>query len=134
MRAAGPRRRPNALRSLAILLQPACGHRASRRGLALTERAVETHENWLEQHRYLNMDDLREHKKEGLRSSCTCPDHAETGQKCKHIYAVEHMLRDTTLIPALREPPNQDVGLAGHLGLADDPSCRVDNAQARAFQ
>ena len=23
--------------------------------------AVETHENWLEQHRYLNMDDLREH-------------------------------------------------------------------------
>jgi hypothetical protein len=26
-------------------------------------------------------------------SSCTCPDHAETGQKCKHIYAVEHMLR-----------------------------------------
>ena len=29
--------------------------------------AVEAHENWLEQHRYLNMDDLREHKKEGLR-------------------------------------------------------------------
>jgi putative transposase len=29
--------------------------------------AVETHENWLEQPRYLNMDDLREHKKEGLR-------------------------------------------------------------------
>src|SRR5438132_14435313 len=27
--------------------------------------AVETHENWLEQHRYLNMDDLREHKKGG---------------------------------------------------------------------
>src|ERR1700726_1486487 len=26
--------------------------------------AVETHENWLEQHRYPNMDDLREHKKE----------------------------------------------------------------------
>jgi hypothetical protein len=23
--------------------------------------AVETHENWLEQHRYLNMDDLREY-------------------------------------------------------------------------
>src|SRR5882762_504121 len=31
--------------------------------------AVETHENWLEQHRYLNMDDLREHKKEALRSA-----------------------------------------------------------------
>ena len=30
--------------------------------------AVETHENWLEQHRYLNMDDLREHKKEALRT------------------------------------------------------------------
>jgi transposase-like protein len=29
--------------------------------------AVETHENWLEQHRYLNMDDLREHQKEQLR-------------------------------------------------------------------
>ena len=29
--------------------------------------AVETHENGLEQHRYLNMDDLREHKKEALR-------------------------------------------------------------------
>jgi len=29
--------------------------------------AVETHENWLEQHRYLNMDNLREHKKEVLR-------------------------------------------------------------------
>src|SRR6516225_9514632 len=29
--------------------------------------AVETHENWLEQHRYLNRDDLREHKKEALR-------------------------------------------------------------------
>ena len=29
--------------------------------------AVETHENWLEQHRYLNMDDLREHKKEAVR-------------------------------------------------------------------
>jgi transposase-like protein len=29
--------------------------------------AVETHENWLEQHRYLNMDDVREHKKEALR-------------------------------------------------------------------
>jgi len=29
--------------------------------------AVETHESWLEQHRYLNMDDLREHKKEALR-------------------------------------------------------------------
>jgi len=29
--------------------------------------AVETHENWLEQHRYLNMDDLHEHKKEALR-------------------------------------------------------------------
>ena len=28
---------------------------------------VETHENWLEEHRYLNMDDLREHKKEALR-------------------------------------------------------------------
>ena len=29
--------------------------------------AVETHENWLEQHRYLNMEALREHQKEQLR-------------------------------------------------------------------
>jgi hypothetical protein len=36
-------------------------------GAAAQALAVETHENWLEQHRYLNMDDLREHKKEALR-------------------------------------------------------------------
>jgi hypothetical protein len=35
--------------------------------------AVETHENRLEQHRYLNMDDLREYKKEVLRL-CPTPD------------------------------------------------------------
>ena len=29
--------------------------------------AVEAHENWLEQHCYLNLEDLREHKKEQLR-------------------------------------------------------------------
>lgn len=31
--------------------------------------AVETHENWLEDHRYLNMDDLTEHKKSNLRQA-----------------------------------------------------------------
>src|SRR5271166_364368 len=31
--------------------------------------AVETHENWLEAHRYLNMNDLREHKKTNLRKA-----------------------------------------------------------------
>jgi putative transposase len=31
--------------------------------------AVETHENWLEAHRYLNMDDLKEHKKTQLRQA-----------------------------------------------------------------
>ena len=30
-------------------------------------RAVETHANWLEAHRSLNKDELREHKKEALR-------------------------------------------------------------------
>jgi hypothetical protein len=34
-----------------------------------TTLTVETHENWLEQYRYLNMDDLREHKKEALRGA-----------------------------------------------------------------
>ena len=29
--------------------------------------AIETHEDWLEQHRYVNMDDLLEHKNEALR-------------------------------------------------------------------
>ena len=31
--------------------------------------AVETHENWLEAHRYLNMNDLKEHKKANLRQA-----------------------------------------------------------------
>ncbi len=31
--------------------------------------AVETHENWLEAHRYVNMNDLREHKKTDLRKA-----------------------------------------------------------------
>jgi len=31
--------------------------------------AVETHENWLDAHRYLNMNDLREHKKTHLRQA-----------------------------------------------------------------
>jgi transposase-like protein len=31
--------------------------------------AVETHENWLEAHRYLNMNDLREHKNTDLRKA-----------------------------------------------------------------
>jgi putative transposase len=36
-------------------------------GKGVRALAVETPENWLEQHRYLNMDDLREHKKAALR-------------------------------------------------------------------
>jgi len=31
--------------------------------------AVETQENWLEAHRHLNMDDLKEHKKSTLREA-----------------------------------------------------------------
>ena len=31
--------------------------------------AVETHENWLEANRYLNMDDLRELKKSQIRQA-----------------------------------------------------------------
>ncbi|MER8760116.1 hypothetical protein NKH69_31550 [Mesorhizobium sp. M0976] len=34
----------------------------------LESQAVEIHENWLEATRYLNMDHLREHKKESLRA------------------------------------------------------------------
>ena len=32
--------------------------------------AVETHENWLEAHRYLNMNDLKEHKKTEFSQGC----------------------------------------------------------------
>jgi transposase-like protein len=31
--------------------------------------AVETHENWMEANRYINMDDLKEHKKLALRQA-----------------------------------------------------------------
>jgi hypothetical protein len=31
--------------------------------------AVETHENWLEQPRYLNLEELREHKRLSLRQA-----------------------------------------------------------------
>ena len=34
-----------------------------RQGLSVSAIAVETHENWLEAHRYLNMNDLRELKR-----------------------------------------------------------------------
>ena len=45
--------------------------RATRRCARPVVRAlcVETHENWLEAHRYLNMDYLRELKKEALRNA-----------------------------------------------------------------
>jgi putative transposase len=35
--------------------------------------AVETHGNWLEQHRYLNMEELREHQKTHHEVSCLSP-------------------------------------------------------------
>lgn len=28
-----------------------------------------------------------------IKQSCTCPDHAENGHKCKHIYAVEYTIK-----------------------------------------
>ena len=40
--------------------------------------AVETHENWLEQHRCLNMDDLREHKTK--QKQCAVPPDLRPGQ------------------------------------------------------
>jgi transposase-like protein len=36
--------------------------------------AVKTHENWLKAHRYLNMDDLREHKKDQRAKPLSQPD------------------------------------------------------------
>jgi len=32
------------------------------------------------------------------QSSCTCPDHKETGFKCKHQWAVEYMVRRETAV------------------------------------
>ena len=43
-----------------------CGVTPARPMWRLTNSSMAL-ENWLEQHRYLNMDDLREHKKEALR-------------------------------------------------------------------
>lgn len=40
--------------------------------------------------------------------SCTCLDHAETGQRCKHIFAVEHLLRNRP-------------GSSGVMATQDDP-------------
>jgi putative transposase len=37
--------------------------------ICMSWRAVETHENWLEAHRHLNMNDLKEHKKTQLRQA-----------------------------------------------------------------
>jgi putative transposase len=42
--------------------------------------AVETHENWLEAHRYLNMNDLEEHKK---TNSAKPPSQPEMAAICR---------------------------------------------------
>ena len=43
--------------------------RSPRRGRLVRALEVETYENWLEAHRYLNMEDLKEHKKDQLREA-----------------------------------------------------------------
>jgi transposase-like protein len=50
-------------RKVKAITEELCGHPNGDSCLRLVRAlAVETHENWLEQHRYLSMDDLREHK------------------------------------------------------------------------
>ena len=46
--------------------------------------AVETHENWLEAHRYLNMHDPREHKKAHLAKPPKQPIHDRPLQNLTH--------------------------------------------------
>jgi hypothetical protein len=41
--------------------------------------AVEMHKNWLEAHRYLEMDDLREHKKEESTQTMSLPRSRDRG-------------------------------------------------------
>ena len=45
--------------------------------------AAETHENWMEASRYINMDDLREHKKPALRQR------SQLFQVCQRTAATE---------------------------------------------
>lgn len=44
--------------------------------------------------------------------SCTCPDHQDTGERCKHIFAVEHLLRggdEAGSVPAPAPTPPKPV-------------------------
>jgi Transposase, Mutator family len=62
-------------------------------------RALETHENWLEAHRYLNMEDLKEHKKSALRKAASpafsatplaeLDAHNQCRKSCKQAEAVQ---------------------------------------------
>jgi hypothetical protein len=35
---------------------------------------------------------------------CNCPDHEETGERCKHLYAVEFVMRRVRWTPIMRQP------------------------------
>ena len=49
--------------------------------------AVEIHENWLGAHRYLNMDELREHKKESaVRGLNRSPCHRHRDPFCRRCW------------------------------------------------
>ena len=61
-----PRQRHKHLKSTKVVPSFPNPESCLRLGRALT---VETHENWMEANRYLNMDDLREHKKLTLRKA-----------------------------------------------------------------
>jgi hypothetical protein len=66
-----PHRRPPANPSTAIESQQTqpIQHLPGQTLRLVRALCIETHENWLEAHRYLNMDYLRELKKEALRKA-----------------------------------------------------------------
>ena len=50
-------------------------------------------ENWLVPSQSVETKDYRVNVR---NQSCTCPDHTETGFKCKHLFAVEFMMKRET--------------------------------------
>src|ERR1051326_8302585 len=55
-----------------------------------------------------------------VKQTCTCPDHAESGHKCKHIYAVEFTVKREFNPDGTDRYQERDVHGEGHVqaGLA----------------
>ena len=72
--------------------------------------AVETHEGWLEEHRYLNMDLLVEHKRELLRQLEEArPKKTSSGKTSSYRDLLLHNLTSTTITRPLAVPGSTSV-------------------------